>query len=72
MGSMVQKREDLVQIEHIEQLVEQRLDKRLAEFRVAAQPQSQGLGTLEKELKHQRELGHSGRFWSYGLDDEPL
>ena len=63
MQIMTEKQQDLVQteqVEHIAQLVEQRLDKRLAEFRVAAQSQAQGTGTLELELKHQRELMQQG------------
>ena len=57
MQIMTEKQQDLVQLE---QIVEQRLDKRLAEFRVAAQSQAQGTGTLELELKHQRELMQQG------------
>ena len=63
MQIMTEKQQDLVQteqVEHLAQLVEQRLDKRLAEFRAAAQAQAQGTGTLELELKHQRELMQQG------------
>ena len=55
MGSMVQRKEDLVQLE---QIVERCLDKRLVELRIPAQ--SQDFGTLERELKHQRELIQKG------------
>ena len=55
MESMVQKQEDIVQLE---QTVERCLDKRLAELRAPAP--SRGLETLETELKHQRELMQQG------------
>ena len=57
MQVMAEKQQDIVQLE---QTVERCLDKRLAELRVPAQSQAQGLGTLELELKHQRELMQQG------------
>ena len=57
MQIMAEKQQDLAQLE---QTVERCLDKRLAELRVPAQSQAQGLGTLELELKHQRELMQQG------------